>query len=155
MELMGNPNTEMLVFESYPDKGRNLLGRVSGDNCRRGYGLAFMRKTGQTNCAYCGIDLSENYEHWLILALDHVIPYNACVAWELPIEWREDFSNRVLCCTACNTFGNRYMPVGFRRPTNLEEFYELRDKIYLERRQKILDRHKNEREFFEKKPWAS
>ena len=23
----------------------------------------------------------------------------------LPEDWREDYSNRVLCCTACNTFG--------------------------------------------------
>ena len=112
-----------------------------------------MRKTHQTKCAYCGLDLSALYENWLTMALDHVVPYNTCVMWKLPEEWREGYTNRVLCCTTCNTFGNRYFPEGYPRPTTIEEFYALRDKIFVDRRQRILDRHMLERDFFDKKPW--
>jgi len=113
-----------------------------------------MRRTGQTKCAYCGMDLAAVYENWLTLALDHVVPHSACIAWGLPEEWREDYSNRVLCCTTCNTFGNRYTPQGFQRPSTLDEFYDLREAIFLERRKSILERHKQERAFFDKKPWT-
>jgi hypothetical protein len=144
-----------LPFERYPGNGRTLLGRVSGDNCRHGCGLSFMRQAGQAKCAYCGIDLVSAYENWLTVALDHVVPLSTCRAWGLPEDWGEDHSNRVLCCTACNTFGNRYIPKGFQRPSTLEEFYDLRDAIFLDRRRSILERHKQERAFFNKKPWES
>jgi hypothetical protein len=128
--------------------------RKKEDNgCRHGYGLRFMQLTGQTGCATCGLNLAGKYENWLNMALDHVIPTSACLAWDIPDEWREDYSNRVLCCTTCNTFGNRYAPQGCRRPTTLEEFYEVRDAIFLERKRQILQRHAEERAFFEKKPW--
>jgi hypothetical protein len=87
-------NKELFPFENYPNKARSLLGRVTGDNCRHGYGLKFMRVTGQTKCAYCGLDLTATYENWLTMALDHVIPHSTCLTWELPDEWREDQSNR-------------------------------------------------------------
>jgi len=139
---------------SYPNQGRALLGQVRGDNCRHGYGLDFMRLTGQTRCAYCGIDLAAVYENWLTMALDHVIPHSTCLAWQVPTEWREDHSNRVLSCTTCNTFGNRYSPKGLDRPPTLEEFYNLRDVVFSERKRLILDRHQHERAFFDKRPWV-
>jgi hypothetical protein len=77
------------------------------------------------------------YETWLNMALDHVVPYNVCQRLNVPKEWREDYSNRVLSCTTCNTFGNRYVPKDFQPPTTLEEFYVLRDKIFIERRRLI------------------
>jgi 5-methylcytosine-specific restriction endonuclease McrA len=144
-----NQSSEPLPFENYPHKGRNLLGRVRGDTCRHGYGLQLIKLTGQTKCAYCGIDLTEIYENWLNMALDHVIPHSACKSWGLPREWREDYSNRVLCCTTCNTFGNRYTSKGIKRPTTLEEFYNLRDIIFVERKKLVLERHREERAFFE------
>ncbi|MHB8114336.1 MAG: HNH endonuclease [Bellilinea sp.] len=146
---------EPLPFESYPDKGRKLLGHVSGDNCRHTYGLKFMRLTGLTKCAYCGISLGEAYENWLNMALDHVIPHSTCLAWQVPVEWREDYSNRVLSCTTCNTFGNRYSPQNMNPPSTLEEFYKLRDIIFIERKRQILERHCQERDFFEKKLWET
>jgi 5-methylcytosine-specific restriction endonuclease McrA len=151
---MSSQNSEQLPFMIYPHQGRRLMGRETGDNCRHGYGLVFMRLTGQTRCAYCGMDLAATYENWLNMALDHVVPRSTCLAWDLPEEWREDFSNRVLCCTTCNTFGNRYAPTKFRRPTTEEEFYELRDAIFVERRRNIRERHVQERAFFVTRPWA-
>ncbi|MDD1779277.1 MAG: hypothetical protein LUQ65_14010 [Candidatus Helarchaeota archaeon] len=144
-----------LPFQDYPFQGRQLLGKVPGGNCRHEYGLRFMRLTQQTRCAYCGMDLVNIYENWLNMALDHVVPHNVCLAWELPEEWREDYSNRVLCCTTCNTFGNRYTPQGLKRPATLEEFYEVRDAIFVERKRNILERHKAERAFFAKKLWRA
>ncbi len=152
---LDNFSLEPLPFESYPDKGRKLLGRVSGDNCRHTYGLKFMRLTGLTKCAYCGISLGEAYENWLNMALDHVIPHSTCLAWQVPAEWREDYSNRVLSCTTCNTFGNRYNPQNLNPPSTLEEFYKLRDIIFIERKHQILERHRQERDFFEKKLWET
>jgi hypothetical protein len=147
-------NYEPLPFEDYPFQGRKLLGRVKGDNCRHGYGLQFMRLTKQTNCAYCGLDLVSTYENWLTMALDHVVPNSTCLSWGLPEKWREDHSNRVLSCTTCNTFGNRYSPQNFHYPSSLEEFFNVRDAIFIERKRYILDRHRQERHFFDKKPWT-
>jgi 5-methylcytosine-specific restriction endonuclease McrA len=148
-------NHDLVPFVSYPYRGRRLLGRVTGDNCRHGYGLKFIRLTGQTKCAYCGLDLVTIYEDWLTMALDHVVPHSTCLAWGLPEDWREDYSNRVLCCATCNTFGNRYTPQGFKCLSTLEEFYNLRDVIFAERKGNILCRHKEERAFFDKNPWVS
>lgn len=145
--------SELLPFNHYPHHGRQLLGRVSGDNCRHGYGLKFMQLTGQTKCAYCGLDLAATYENWLTITLDHVVPRSACLTLDLPEDWREDYSNRVLCCTTCNTFGNRYAPIGFQCPLTLEEFYIIRDAIFIERKRNIIERHKQERVFFERQLW--
>ncbi len=141
-------NFEFTPFTSYPDHGRKLLGRISGGNCRHGYGFKFMKLTGQTRCAYCDLDLVAEYENWLTMALDHVVPKSACMAWNLAVEWTEDYSNLVLCCTACNTFGNRYTPVDFSCPSTLEEFYILRDAIFIERRKNILRKQEEEHSFF-------
>lgn len=145
----------VLPFADYPHQGRELLGRVSGDNCRSGYGLNFQRLTGQDHCAYCGISMVGSYENWLTMTLDHVIPDSVCKSLDLPEEWNQDYSNRVLCCTACNTFGNRYKPDIVNVPKTLDEFYDLRDRVFTERKFLISERHKIERLFFETKPWVS
>ena len=143
-----------LPFATYPHEGRKLLGLVSGSTCRYGYGLKFQQLTGQGDCAYCGMSLVGMYENWLTMALDHVIPNSVCKSLGLPEEWNQDYSNRVLCCTACNTFGNRYKPKSTSIPGTLEEFYDLRDRVFVERKALILERHKKERAFFETKPWT-
>jgi hypothetical protein len=144
----------LLPFEKYPGGGRVLLGRVSGANCRHEYGLEFMRRTGQTRCAYCGVDFTESYETWLTMALDHIVPVSVCKSMDVPEDWREDSSNKVLACAACNGFRNRYSPsVDAILPTTLEAFYVLRDHVFTERRKLILDSHKTERAFFEAKHW--
>ncbi len=48
----------MLPFDSYPHRGRALLGKVASGNCHHGYGLKFRQVTGQTKCAYCGHDFT-------------------------------------------------------------------------------------------------
>lgn len=132
------------------------MGRVSGTNCRRGYGLQFMRTTGQTVCAYCGGDFASSYDTWLTMALDHVVPISVCIAMTLPSEWREDASNRVLACGACNGFRNRYLsPEVTGGPLTLDDFYDLRDRIFVERRELIAESHIADRAFFESQPWRT
>src|SRR5262245_17244762 len=125
----------MMPFDAYPDAGRVLLGRITGSNCRHGYGMTFMQVTGQTSCAYCGLDLVASFEAFLQMALDHVVPKNVCKGLALPIDWAEDCINKVLACSACNGFDNRFTLQGpCDCPSTLEAFCELRDRIFAERK---------------------
>lgn len=149
-------NTPMYPFDLYPHSGRALLGKVVGSNCRHGYGLKFMRITGQTKCAYCGLDFVSSYENWLQMALDHVVPKSVCAAFGIPLVWREDCANKVLACSACNSFFNRYKPqMDTPCPKTLDEFFLLRDKILSERTGPILKKHQEERAFFNSRAWEN
>jgi 5-methylcytosine-specific restriction endonuclease McrA len=154
IDNISTSDTTPLPFDSYPGKGRKLLGPVSRGNCRHEYGLQLQRLTGQTHCAYCGISLVDTFEHWLNMAVDHVIPTSTCNAMAIREEWRDDYSNRVLCCTACNTFVNRYKPPVAKRPSNLEEFFDLRDDIFEDRKKRILERREQEERFYQTAPWT-
>ena len=158
---VGRPRTVMphsgertLPFESYPERGRALLGAIRGSNCRKGYGLKLMKITGQTCCAYCGMSLVEPYTNWLQMAVDHVVPQSVGRGFALSAEWIHDASNCDLSCAACNGFGNRYRPPEATLcPTTLEEFWQLRDRIFTERWAIIRDKHAEERRFFDSTPW--
>ena len=151
----GAPTPVKLPFENYPGEGRTLLGRVTGSNCRHEYGLKFMRKTGQTCCAYCGLDFAASYQNWLQMALDHVVPTRAGREKCIPEEWLDDISNKVLACAACNGFRNRYkLSDAEVYLTTLEGFYDLRDRVIMERRVLVTESHERERAFFDGKPWA-
>jgi len=144
----------MKPFEDYPEAGRTPIGMVKGANCRHEYGLEFMKKTGQTRCAYCQADFASSYETWLTMALDHVIPASVCVKWGVPLDWREDCANKVLACAACNSFCNRYKPEsGIPVPETLEAFFALRDRVFSERQDLIAKRRKDEEAFFDGRPW--
>ena len=143
-------------FIDYLHGGYKLIGCVSGSNCRHGYGRAFMLKTGQTKCAYCGTDFTSSYETWLTMALDHVVPTSVCKSYKISYEWSEDCSNKVLACTACNSFLNRYNPPkGISIPRKLTEFYSLRDRVFIERTILIARKHAEEKAFFKNQPWKT
>ena len=146
----------MKPFIDYPFGGRRLIGSVSGSNCRHGYGREFMEKTGQTKCAYCGADFTADYETWLTMALDHVIPRSVCESFNLPPKWTEDCSNKVLACSSCSSFKNRYKPAkDVCAPKTLAGFYARRDKVFAERKAMIAQRHKEEKAFFKSRPWRT
>ena len=143
-------------FESYPGQGRALLGKCSGANCRREYGLKFMRRTGQRHCAYCGTDLTSTYDRWLSMAIDHVVPVSVCRRLNIPSEWAEDCVNKVLACGACNSFENRFSALELVDcPTDLETFIAIRDRLFIQRKLLIARKHVAEREFFDGSPWVS
>ncbi len=147
----------MIPFEKYPRGGSELLGMVRGSNCRHEYGLKFMVDTGETCCAYCGTDFTQNYEIWLSMVLDHVVPTSVCLKLGVPDIWAGDQSNFVLACGACNGFCNRYRlssDSDISTPPSLQDFYKLRDKVFDERKKLIKLRHESERAFFDEKRWT-
>ena len=145
-------------FSTYPGGGRKLLGSPrSWDNCRHGYGLELQRRTGQTACAYCGIDLTNDYYHWLLMAVDHVVPSSVGKLLGIPPTFIGDCLNLVLTCSGCNSFHNRYTPTLADVPSEWtpEAFVKLRDAIFEERAALIEKRRAIEMTFFKSRPWES
>ena len=147
----------MNLFAGYPKWGecdpRPLRGM---SNCRHEYGLRLQQLTGQMRCAYCETSLVDTYEHWLLMAVDHVIP-KKCVpkeqkeAWE---RWTETLYNVVLCCSGCNGFCNKSeLRLPPTAPPSFEEFCRIRDDVFGIRSRQIRDRAAEERAFYESKPW--
>ena len=131
----------MLPFDNYPGKGRALFGNSRGDNCRRGYDFKLQQITGARTCAYCNLDLTDTYEHWLLMTVDHVVPTKTGEELRIFSKLPDDFSNTILCCSGCNSFDNRFeLPAGVKPPETLDEFFDLRDEIF-----KIRDRRIKEK----------
>jgi 5-methylcytosine-specific restriction endonuclease McrA len=145
----------MKPFDQYPEDGLRLLPKVRGDNARHGYGLQLQRLTGQTTCAYCGVSLVDDYDHWLLLAVDHVIPVEQCERLGFPDDWRDSYSNRVLSCSGCNGFDNKYL-ISWDEPNDgwtLDRFFSLRNRVFKNRKARIHDRRAKEIMFFQSRPW--
>jgi hypothetical protein len=157
LRQLNSENTMPQPFDDYPLGGRGLLGKASLDNCRHGYGLKLMRITRQTKCGYCDQSLIDSYEHWLLMSVDHVLPHSICRSCGVPELWWHDFSNLLLCCSGCNGLENRYKKDFTNRSCpaawTLDDFYDLRDEIFLERAPKIRAARENEITFFQSKPW--
>jgi hypothetical protein len=136
-----------LPFDRYPGAGRSLLGPPpTGDGtARHGYGLQALPWAGY-RCAYCGLDMS-TFEGWLQLSIDHVVPQQM-VGAGYPREWILDAINVVAACGACNGYFNRD-PVLGDPPTTLDGFCALRDRVFVERRERILKRRQVERAWFD------
>ncbi|MDQ3466693.1 MAG: hypothetical protein M3411_00465, partial [Chloroflexota bacterium] len=79
----------MNPFDRYPNGGRTLLGRSKGGTARRVYGLHLQQITGQSICTYCGLDLVSEYQHWLLLSVDHVIPTAEARRLGIPLDYSE------------------------------------------------------------------
>jgi Holliday junction resolvase-like predicted endonuclease len=143
----------LLPFDGYEGDGRRLLGipPLGGGSSRRDYGIPVFEQCGWA-CAYCGVDLSETYESWLGLSVEHVVPRNL-VAVGYPSEWIEDLVNQVTCCRHCNEFLNQYR-IAAPPPTTVDEFFDLRDQVFREKRRRALDRHRVERGWFQEHPMA-
>jgi 5-methylcytosine-specific restriction endonuclease McrA len=141
------PAPANLPFLSYPNGGRTLLGKPKwGDGtARRSYGLKALEWCGY-RCAYCGLDLS-SFEGWLQLSIDHVIPQQSQGAG-YPAAWILDATNVVAACMACNGYFNR-APVLDAVPVNLDAFYDVRDRVFLERKARIVARRDTERAWFD------
>jgi hypothetical protein len=86
------------------------------------------------------------FEGWLQLSVDHVIPQHA-IAAGFPEDWVLDTSNLVACCRPCNDLFNRD-PVIEPAPITLEGFLQLRDRLFLARQARIIERREKERGWF-------
>ena len=147
----------MNPFGSYPKCGevgpRPFRGMTT---CRTGYGAKLQKLTGQTTCAYCGVSLVDTYEHWLLTAVDHVIPRSSIPkaereAWR---RWVDSLHNVVLCCSGCNGFLNRSpVPLPAQVPCSFEEFCRIRDEAFEVRLKRVQPRLCQERATYRSKPW--
>jgi 5-methylcytosine-specific restriction endonuclease McrA len=142
-----------LPFNRYEGGGRTPLGRPrQGDTAaRHRYGPPAFEQCGYT-CVYCGLDMASIFEAWLQLSVDHVIP-RQMANLGYPVALVEDITNLVTCCRACNDFGNRFT-VAQPPPTSETAFYDLRDRVFIERKAMILARREQERAIYQKLPAA-
>jgi hypothetical protein len=62
-----------------------------------------------------------------------------------------DIANCVVCCAACNAFLNRYSKDIDKPPSTEEAFFKLRDEVLEGKRKEALDRHAEERTYWEQK----
>ena len=143
----------MKPFDDYPEGGAAILRKLGRSNARREDGLWLMNHAGQDKCVWCEISLVDDYYHWLLLNVDHVIPESECKRLGIPSEWHHSFTNAVLACSGCNTFDNHYS-AEWQRPKSasewtLPEFLLLRDSVFKERRERLLKRRREEIDFFE------
>lgn len=141
----------MYPFSNYAGNGNTILKKMGRANARREDGLWLMENTGQVKCAYCEISLVDEYYHWLLLNVDHVIPERECKRLNLPADWHHSFTNTVLACSGCNIFDNHYSII-WQSPKpqwTVEEFVTLRDKVFVERKMRILKRRSEEIRFYE------
>jgi hypothetical protein len=142
-----------LPFTRYDGGGRLRLGKPrQGDlTARHGYGPPVFEQCGYA-CSYCGLDMSASFEAWLQLSVDHVIP-RQMKGHGYPSDLVEDITNLVTCCRACNDFGNRFTVIG---PVPISEvsFYDLRDRVFQERKEMIISKREQERAIYAKLPAA-
>ena len=139
-----------IPFTNYRNNGKRLLGKPSQNisNCRHGYGLAIIKEGTKknVNCVYCDKRLTDTYDSWLNLSIDHVIPKS--VGWyKERNDWVEDIINMVICCRACNEFLNKYK-VTEAKPENIEEFIKLRDEVFYDKKQMAQGKHKKENDYY-------
>ncbi len=144
----------MKPFDDYPGEGKAILKKMGRTNSRREDGLWLMKNAGQDRCAYCEVSLVDDYYHWLLLNVDHVIPASQCKRLGIPDGWHHSFTNTVLACFGCNLFDNHYSIV-WEEPKAANEwtelaFVSLRDKVFKERKERILKRRRDEVDFFTK-----
>ena len=127
-----------------------LMGRPQqGDGtCRGGYGAAVLARFGN-QCVYCDLDFTANYESWLHMSVDHIVPRQSAKSG-YPTEWLEDLLNHAPCCRTCNEFLNQYKVALPEPPATLAGFVQLRDRVKHEKRELAAQRHAVERERFEK-----
>jgi hypothetical protein len=143
--------TEDLPFTRYSGGGRVSLGKPrQGDlTARHGYGPPVFEQCGYA-CVYCGLDMAASFEAWLQLSVDHVVP-RQMKDRGYPAQLVEDLTNLVTCCRACNDFGNRFTVVD-AAPTSDAAFFDLRDRVFRERKAMILARRVQERAIYSRLP---
>jgi hypothetical protein len=86
------------------------------------------------------------------MTVDHVVPVELCNDFKIDATLREDYSNMVLACAACNSFDNQYRPnFTISLPVTDESFFDFRDRVFEDRKQRIVKKHEDERRFYEQK----
>lgn len=149
----GPDRAEGLPFTNYRGGGRRRLGKPRQGNAtaRSGYGPPVFEQCGY-ECVYCGLDMRATFESWLQLSVDHVVPAQMARRG-YPADLVEDVTNLVTCCRACNDFGNRFT-VQDPPPTSDDAFYDIRDRVFRERKAAIRAKREQERSIYQRLPAA-
>jgi hypothetical protein len=99
--------------------------------------------------------LIDKYEHWLLMAVDHVVPTEAGNKIRIPKKYLGSWANCVLACSVCNAFKNRSIELklpGSARGQDLswQQFLDLRNTTFLDRQSliKTHDPHGKERDYY-------
>jgi|TARA_B110000495_G_scaffold202293_1_gene221989 CRISPR/Cas system Type II protein with McrA/HNH and RuvC-like nuclease domain len=75
-------------------------------------------------CVYCGRDMLSDFDTWMSIELDHVIP---------KAEGGDDsITNRVTSCNLCNKLKGAFVPEGFAKMEQQELLEEIRGWIFKE-----------------------
>jgi len=108
-----------------------------------------MGKIKLRECAYCGLDLTGTYEHWLLMSVDHVVPAAEAKRLGIPSELAQGYINLVLACSGCNGFLNRHK-VAAEPPEEwtIEAFVALPDRVFVERFRLVEQRRTAGRAFY-------
>lgn len=77
----------------------------------RGYAHKILERDG-FKCRYCGLDGSRNYDSWLALSWDHLLPRNHLE--------RDNPEYIVAACHFCNTADNKYFQNALKRGITFE-----------------------------------
>lgn len=145
----------MRPFDSYPKDEHELRSPPRNPyNCRHGWGLDIQQRTGQTRCAYCGVSLVDDYYHWLLMCVDHVVPSREAQRLNIPPDLANGLVNHVLACSGCNGFHNRHVIAAEpQKEWTLDQFIDLRDTTFRNRKASVGERRAEEMAFFDRHPW--
>lgn len=72
-----------------------------------------VRKRDECTCQYCGLRGLDNFDIWMNLTIDHLIP--SCSGGDDTAE------NKVVACGECNTLKGTYVPVGNEREERIAD----------------------------------
>ena len=149
----------MLPFDAYQDAGRKAGVRLKGEVTRREDAPRLIKYSNSHHCGYCGLCLTDSFERWRLITIDHVVPKALCEQLKLDPEWIDDFCNCVLACSACNGYQQKRdelldLARGNSSKT-WDNFLILRNKFFENRKRWILEKRRDEMEFFVSRPWES
>jgi hypothetical protein len=137
----------MIPFDWYPHGGNEPIGIPQGSSSRRDYGPPTFKACGYF-CVYCGMDLNKDYQSWLCISVDHVVPKR--VAWyNVHQDWIMDGINLVTCCRACNDFLQQDFNVREEEPRTIAQFTAIRDRTFRAKCEYVRERHAKERRWYE------
>jgi len=83
-------------------------------------------------CVYCGRDLTERFDDWMSIEVDHIIPVSK--------GGNDNLENRVTTCSVCNRLKGIYLPEDYQSLKRDQMLENIRQHI-LNKREEWKDRY--------------
>ena len=93
MEELIQPTILSDPLDRYPAFDPASLKALKNGTFRGNYGLELYQQTGQTSCAYCGLNFVDTHNHWLYMSIDHVVPKNIAKSLKIPRDYYDSIVN--------------------------------------------------------------